>query len=699
MTEERGVVSAGVRLFLLGFLTLFLELVLIRYLAGNIWNLGYFPNFVLLAAFLGIGIGYVFHSLIPDRRSPDLYVGSAVLLLALSVFVAAVHPSVPGFSKWSGQVGGELFFSAAPVWESWATYPLFALWFLSVVGVFALLSQFTAKLFRQFAPLRAYTLDIAGSCVGILAFMGMSLLRLPAYMWFLAATPVFALAVGRKRAHAAAVALALVGTALVAYRQDLRLLCAPDLPGRLEVRWSPYQKVENFRIAGGPSVILVNGISHQQFRTGEELRKQFYQHPHARRAEAGLPPFARVLVIGAGVGNDVAAALQNGAVHVDAVEIDPVIAEFGRDHAAKPYDDPRVHLVVQDGRAVLNNSRATYDLILFALTDSLVKVSGMAQLRLENYLFTVEAVRRAWSLLSENGELVLYNSYRQPWIAEKIEGLVAAGTGRAPLVVRGDPDFFEFSVSRGSAPASGPARLHLPTDGWPFLYLRRPGIPRLYVGALAVLGAFIALLFFALRRVSPESERIPGRQRTKLAFVLMGAAFLLLETMGVIQFSLLFGTTWWNSSLVFLAILVFVLAANRIAAAARRLAFGPGLFGLLALTSLIPVFYPLAGLLSVENLVARYALASLLTFSPVFLANLLFSVSFRDQPVAEHLFGWNLLGATIGGVLEYLSLWFGYPTLSFVVAGLYAGAFALLWNAPRESASSKAAMEAGRPAV
>jgi hypothetical protein len=40
--------AAGVKLFSLGFLTLFLELALIRYLAGNIWNLGYVPNLVLI---------------------------------------------------------------------------------------------------------------------------------------------------------------------------------------------------------------------------------------------------------------------------------------------------------------------------------------------------------------------------------------------------------------------------------------------------------------------------------------------------------------------------------------------------------------------------------------------------------------------------------------------------------------------------
>ena len=49
MSEQQSIADEpnranAVRLFLCGFLILFLELVLIRYLAGNIWNLGYFPN-------------------------------------------------------------------------------------------------------------------------------------------------------------------------------------------------------------------------------------------------------------------------------------------------------------------------------------------------------------------------------------------------------------------------------------------------------------------------------------------------------------------------------------------------------------------------------------------------------------------------------------------------------------------------------
>jgi hypothetical protein len=81
----------------------------------------------------------------------------------------------------------------------------------------------------------------------------------------------------------------------------------------------------------------------------------------------------RVLVVGSGTGNDVAAALRNGATHVDAVEIDAAIVEIGRRvHPEKPYDDARVNVVIDDARSYFKRSRAQYDLIVFGLLDSTI---------------------------------------------------------------------------------------------------------------------------------------------------------------------------------------------------------------------------------------------------------------------------------------------------------------------------------------
>jgi hypothetical protein len=71
----------------------------------------------------------------------------------------------------------------------------------------------------------------------------------------------------------------------------------------------------------------------------------------------------------------------------------------------------------------------------------------------------------------------------------------------------------------------------------------------------------------------------------------------------------------------------------------------------------------------------RYAVASAISFAPVFFANLVFTHSFRDTTSADMAFASNLLGAMVGGALEYVALIAGFRALLLVVAVLYVIAF------------------------
>jgi len=75
--------------------------------------------------------------------------------------------------------------------------------------------------------------------------------------------------------------------------------------------------------------------------------------------------------------------------------------------------------------------------------------------------------------------------------------------------------------------------------------------------------------------------------------------------------------------------------------------------------------------------ILRYGLAAILAFLPVFFANLVFTASFRDTRSADIAFASNVLGAVVGGCLEYLALVTGYRLLLLLVAALYAVAFLL----------------------
>jgi hypothetical protein len=167
-----------------------------------------------------------------------------------------------------------------------------------------------------------------------------------------------------------------------AIRRCLLVVAWSAAPGQ---SWSAYYRIDEYT-QDGLAVINVNGVPHQGMwpvdAIGDPLYEQVYRWFPERR-------YDRVLVIGAGTGTDVALALDRGAQHVDAVEIDGTILAIGiRDHPNHPYDDPRVTRIVDDGRAFLRRSTDSYDLVVFALPDSLTLISTAANVRLESFLFT-----------------------------------------------------------------------------------------------------------------------------------------------------------------------------------------------------------------------------------------------------------------------------------------------------------------------
>ena len=258
-------------------------------------------------------------------------------------------------------------------------------------------------------------------------------------------------------------------------------------------------------------------------------------------------PFDNVLIIGAGTGTDVAVVLAHGAKHVDAVEIDSTIQRIGiRDHPNHPYADPRVTRWIDDGRSFLRQTTSKYDLVVFALPDSLTLVSTTASIRLELFLFTNEAFASVRAHLADDGVFALYNYYREPWLVAKIGGMLRETFGGSPLVRL-------YGSGSGSAAilAAGPAITALhggpppggkfdvintdgapqpATDDWPFLYLLAPSLPSHYFIALGLILAWGVVLISraayrsgtSLRRFSPH-------------FFVLGIAFLLLETRSIVD--------------------------------------------------------------------------------------------------------------------------------------------------------------------
>lgn len=667
------------RLFLSSFLMLFVELVLIRWAGANIVHLSFFSNFVLLGSFLGIGLGFLM-----TKRNVDLFRWSPIFLVAFLAFVVVIPAQI-------GRTGTEFVFFSALETQGLPIWIVLPAVFVSVATTMAAIAQGVGRLFERFEPLTAYRLDILGSLTGVVVFAALALASATPLVWGLVivATYVPLLLPDGLRLVDAVALLAIVG------------VLSPQ-SFRSDVIWSPYYRILVEPEPGQEDVwnVGVNGIGHQAIAP-TSLRQELepgYFLPYGYRAE-GRP--ARVLVIGAGNGTDVAIALSQGASSVEAVEIDPRLQDLGRElHPDQPYADPRVHVTIDDGRAFLERSRERYDMILFALPDSLTLVGGQSALRLESYLFTREAIRAARDRLAPGGVFAMYNYYREDWLADRFANTLQDVFGHPPCFDSQGVDAYLAVLTIGTAPAdvscpqlwqpldppvSAPA-----TDDHPFPYLRRIGLPPLYLVTL------LLVLVASVLSVRLVAGGLGGMMRYADLFF-MGVAFLLLETMHVVRFALLFGTTWFVNALVFAAILGTVLLAIEVA---RR--WRPRqpirLYALLLVALAIAWFVPAHRLLELP-LPPRFVVASVLAFAPVFLANLVFAERFRDVAEPATAFGANLLGAMVGGVLEYTALLVGYRALLVVAAGAYALAFltgrrglrlqsATTSEAPRSAAAS-----------
>ena len=692
----------AVRLFLISFVILFLEVALIRWMPAYVRLLSYFSNFILLAAFLGIGVGCLLtrvRSLFPWFATIQTLVIAAVYFLRLEVAV----PSSTSIYFSSGTTEQRI-----PI-ESTMLLPLL---FVVVAALFVTLAQTLGRAMEEDAPLKVYTVNLAGSLAGVAGFALMSYLELPPTAWFGLA---FALAVPfilDLKPVFAAVNMALLAGSLVL----VHLMSQGTI-------WSPYYKI-TASTENNETVVEVNNIFHQSMAPVEK-KEYFYQWPYKVFGDT----FENVLILGAGSGTDVAASLLHKSKHIDAVEIDPVIVRLGRQyHPDHPYSDPRVTVVTDDARHFLRTTQKKYDLVVFALIDSLRLQSGFASVRLESYMFTEESFRAVRERLAPNGVLVVYNYFRERWLVDRLANSMAAAFQSEPRVhVHQEHGYLGVmmigpGLSRVSNWPEVPNRVEAynhpevvspgvmlqrdasvnpATDNWPFLYMRYPHIPGHYLAALAlvlVVSAVAVGFVFRLSRpasasATPVAATVGGggggaavasfgtsgaasapafaapRAGFPWHFFFLGVGFMLLQTKSIIQFALLWGSTWVVASLTIASVLIMALAATWTVARVeikQPWAVGSVLLVLLGLSYVLPI-----GRLAFDSLVLESLVYSLLVFSPIFCAGLLFGSSLRRSTEVSRDYGANLLGAMVGGVAEYLSLATGFQFLLLVIAACY----------------------------
>ena len=432
-TRESSRISA---LFLASALTLFVELALIRWVATEIRIFAYAKNLALLLCFLGFGLGCALARETPRWRA------TAGTLLALILVVR-----FPWFSE---QLMENLsrYLGAGRHLDVWATGPerhweLFLLGSAVSLVLFFLLTYIFIPLGQKVSreievserPLLGYSWNLAGSLVGILAFFGVSWMALPPAVWF--AIVLAGIAVlqppGKERI--------LIGFAII---PAIFLLLSPATAHHFNL-WTPYQQIEvqDLFFPNGELKSSEIRVNHTGYQAIVNLSDDFIaRHPGLLQQTPEYIPYnlpfrfvgakPRVLIVGSGTGNDVAAALRNGSSSIDAVEIDPAILKLGERHPEHPYSDPRVHAHLTDARAFMKRAHGPYDLILFGLLDSHTQMSDYSNMRIDNFVYTVESFREARKLLTPDGVVFVKFQVNHIWLGKRLALMLANTFGTAP---------------------------------------------------------------------------------------------------------------------------------------------------------------------------------------------------------------------------------------------------------------------------
>lgn len=697
--------SPTLALFLISVAGLFLELLLIRWVSTEIRIFAYLQNTVLVVCFLGLGMGCW------NCRKPfalrDLLIPLGGLVVLLSVpFTRAglgrITAMFNGFGDmlvWDQTVktGWERF--GHPALGLALTLFLMALIWDTFVPVGRLLGRLLADHPRTIA---AYSVNVAGSLVGIWLFVLASAANLPPVAWFAAFAGLAFYFVGTGGRSAWVDKALLVGIVAAS------ALAGWD-PGYNETHWSPYQKlsVRPVDLANpgpddiGTTRINVNNTNYQEtidLRPETVAARPDWFPPQLRGlSQYDLPCKLHpnpgtVLVVGAGSGNDVAGCLRNGAKRVVAVEIDPVIIDIGRRfHPERPYADPRVEVVNDDARSYFATTAEKFDVILFGLLDSHTTTS-MTNARLDHYVYTRESLARTKELLAPGGVAVLSFYAQRPFITDRMAGTLSDVYGRPSLVfpvlasnygrggvvfVNGDLDAVDRQLTADARMAEQikawqvaqprePTGTATPaTDDWPYIYLETPGVPVLYFLLAGVLG----LLFVRGLYKLGATDAVRAWSGSGWHFFFLGAAFMLLEVQNVSKAAVVLGNTWVVNAVIISGVLVMVLVANLIAARFPRLPLRPvyallvgSCLGLYLLDLSTFAFLPYA---------TKAAVVGLLTSLPMLFSGIVFVRSFAAAEHKDAALGANLMGSLVGGLLQTITFVTGIKALLLIVAGLY----------------------------
>lgn len=658
-------------------LGLFLELAIIRMHSSFFQMFAFFKNFSLLSCLLGLGVGYLFgNKKIYSLKWVFPFITIQILLMyfikntPIALFMQ--NPITEQIAMGQGFVEG--FF------QFFVIYSFIVLIFIFNAMAFVPLGHLVSHLMFSQKKLLSYSSNLLGSVAGIVVFALMSLYWTGPSLWFLLG---FIILIFFQKKDYLNITFSSISLFIL-----LLIFLIPKESNKEDI-YSPYQIISV--ISEGEAIKQVKA-SNLFFQTPINLDSMGPTYFLPYKVTSVLPK--KILIVGSGTGNDTAAAIQSGVKSVDAVEIDPVIIELGKYHPDKPYENKKVNVIKNDARNFIRHTNEKYDLIVYGLLDSHTSLSSNGGIRLDSYVYTVQAFEEAKKKLTKDGYISLTFHVLTKELGVKIfKMLKKAFNDQSPVVYAEIPgsdisklddkffidgevykgDFSEgtyiFLISNNSNKVfkikdqlnlakvkffnDNELKVSLSTDDWPFFYMPVKVWPKSYVVILIII--FICSFLFIKKTSSLN------RKNFSITCFFLGAGFMLIETKGITEMALIYGSTWFVITIVIGFILLMAFLANLLIIRNGQIKSSIIYFFLIS-SLLFGYYFTFVDFSSFSSIVLKIIVPVILTI-PIFFSGLAFSKELSMENSVGVALSSNILGAIFGGLIEYNSMYFGFKSL------------------------------------
>ena len=656
-------------------LGLYLELAIIRMHSSFFQMFAFFKNFSLLSCLLGLGVGYLFgNKKIYSLKWVFPFLTIQILLMyflkntPFALFIQ--NPITERVAMGQGFVEG--FF------QFFIIYSFIVLIFIFNAMAFVPLGHLVSHLMYSQKKLQSYSSNLLGSIAGIGVFALMSIYWTGPSLWFLLGFII--LIFFQKKNY-----LNIIFSGSSLFILLLIFLIPKDLNEKNI--YSPYQLIS---VIYEKDTVKRVKASNLFFQTPFSLDKLDTSYFLPFKASNEIPK--KILIVGSGTGNDTAAAISSGVESIDAVEIDPVIIDLGKYHPNKPYEDQKVNIIKNDARNFIRHTNEKYDLILYGLLDSHTSLSSNGGIRLDSYVYTVQAFEEAKKKLTKDGYISLTFGVASKELGVKIfRMLKKAFNNEEPIVymyipeaeklddkffIDGDlykKDFEEakytFLISNNSNKIlkindqsdlarvnffdNNKIKVSLSNDDWPFFYMPVKIWPKSYV--------VILILIFICSFIFIKKTSTLDRKNFSITCFFLGAGFMLIETKGITEIALIYGSTWFVITIVIGFILLMAYLANLLIIRNGQIKSSI-IYFLLIISLLFGYFFTFVDTTIFSSIILKIIIPLILTI-PIFFSGLAFSKELSLENHVGVALSSNILGAIFGGLIEYNSMYFGFKSL------------------------------------